>query len=287
MSLRCRVLLLALALPAAARAEADTGLVLDLDADVPFLDLDTLDFKFAGALTLGWRAETWGATAHGSIDAYDLTSDTEITDTTRSTAELTAVLALPLSTTWRLDGRLSGGTAYYDTTLITLRAGDNRLFAEESSLMLRGSLLAGALYSTPGFTIGGWFGFGMQHESYDLLAVDDRARVTAQEGSDTGTLLRARLRARVALIDQALGLRFRAALLRHHLSHASADLISGRRTVRSAAQIDANLLMDLDLEWIAVFGFVPSVNGGLIAVARDDRVSVVPLLGVGVRRLEL
>jgi hypothetical protein len=252
----------------------------------------TRDFSFAGDLTLGYAGKAFGVVGRGFLSAYDLTTDTSLSQTERGggSADLFWVSNPGPA---RLEVRLSGGGYLYNTDSSTPMLA----LAEEQNLMGRGSLSAGLrLEPSPKLGFGVWVGGGAQVDVFDGVTVDNAGTVMNASENAVSALLEARLRFQVVVVPRWLVFRARGDFQRFSFSRdANLLTITGEGpvvapgTVSESSQTELGLRGFFDAEAARFAGFVPSIGGGLDYINQasqdSDFALTVPVFHAGLRRV--
>jgi hypothetical protein len=285
-----------------ARQRVLRGLVLGLppwtepilfDLNVGTAVLASNDFRFAGDLTLGYNAGAWGVAAEGYLTEYDLTSSTVVDETSTGGGSMEAWYAGGGDSAWRWEGRFVGGGHVYDTQ--TTRGPADVFLLDQTSILARGSLLAGLRYQTTGFAAGLWLGGGGQYEWYDPSAFGF-ASMTFNTNEELQAEGAGRLRLEWHVWPEWIAVRARVNATAFRLTRAQTtevfNMATNATTTTTAealsTQVEVSSRLFLDAEVATVFGFVPGINAGLDYVRLQSGSAVsekaLPVLSAGVRR---
>lgn len=244
--------------------------------------------RIDGDLLLGYNGDSFGISGFGSVYNYDVTDASGRSETFRAEGSGDLWGSMKVGTKLRLEGRLSGGGALYNTDVYPAARG----YFEETSLMGRGSALVGVrLVPSARFVVAAHAGGGFQVEVWDgtqVVAVGRRVVLT-EEIPVTARAV-ARLRGQWTAWPGVLS--FRVSGDFDYLSITRAKEVStvgpgGLTTTISEtsvrqAELFARAYADVDrLEFV---GFRPVVHGGANVVNVDSQTAVVPVFGVGIRR---
>lgn len=262
----------------------------DVDAVVPRLDSD--EFRVGGGLLLGYSGKGWGVAARGSLYDYDFQRGSVIRQTESAGGGLDGWFTL--GTTVRFEGRGSFAAQLYNTDAFA--PATTAIFADETSVMGRGTLLAG-LRVEPGerFAFGVWAGGGLQIESYSRDALVGQ---TFTDDSQDNTALRfeGRLRLHYLVVPRWLALRAQIDAQTFQITRNAAaarydgtGTVSYDQTASTLNETEAHARAFVDAEALRVLGFVPALTGGFDYFATSgggapSESTVVPVAGIGVRR---
>lgn len=286
---------------AAASARADgaapRGLVLDASAGVPKLDRSTT--KIVGSAVGGWEGGAWSAVARGSYAAYDFSGNGGVQQSERLDGGVDGAGRFKLTDGLRLELLGSLGGASYDTTTIS----PAQPLRDESSIIIRGSALAGLRLATGGHTAYALFGGGLQREDHSGTSVvfaGNGAAVGLEDETQTSLRLSSRLGARLSVMPDKLALRARIDANMSSLRRDKASILvtSGQSaTVAQATGTEKQSLLELesrlfiDIDALAVSVLVPALFAGVDVVRASSSTAsfsaTVPVAGLGVfARLE-
>lgn len=271
------------------------NVLFDLNGDIP--NLKSGAFKVVGDALLGYNGKRWGIAARGAVSDYDYSTDSVLAETFAGEGGAEAWLSLPLGTASRaqLELRLFGKGAVYDTSHTSVNGAAIPSYADETSVMGRGGLLASLRYQ-PGerLAAGLWLGAGGQFESYDSLNAANGS-VGDSSNDSVGLLLQARARVELAVVPRWLVSRLRVDAQRYSLTRDALDTTFGNSMVAvvantlSAQQTELKTRLFLDAEVARFLGFVPSVNAGFdgafFSSNTESHSSFVPVFGAGLRRV--
>ncbi len=285
-----RRILLGVLLPVGPWAEK---VLFDVNAGLPILEGG--ETKVAGDLLLGWNDRTWGVAGRGIALYYDLSNGDVRQNTVKLGGSVDGWGVIGADSDVKFDGRLNAEYLLYDSDLIDVSAGSSTPFTEETSVMLRGSLLLG-LRAQPGerFAAGLWAGAGAQYEIYDPLRVVG-STVDLKTEERFSVLVQGRVRLQYVVAPSYLTTRLRVDGSRYTITRDAVEIQVGGGGVTSTAtavkseQIELSSRLFLDAEVARFLGFVPGLAGGLdyFSLTADQAPSVttiVPVFGAGIRR---
>jgi hypothetical protein len=262
------------------------------DVNVGAVALGASDLRLAGDLTLGYNAQRWGVMGFGYAREYDLTSPVAVDETSEAGGRVEGWYAAELGERWRLEGRMTLGGFLYDTQ--TTQGPADVMFTDQTSIMARGSLLAGIRYQKSDFAAGLWLGGGGQYEWYDPLVVSQNVTLTAHE--DVQGEFDGRLRLQWEVLPNVIALRLRVDGSLFKLTRAQFAMVvdpsTGTTRLSSAetsgTQVQISSRGFVDVTALRLFGFMPAVHGGLDYVSlQNGSVSTqkaLPVFGAGIRR---
>jgi len=265
---------------------------LDLSAGVPKLHGD--EFKATGSLSVGYASESFGGQLWANGGYYDFQSGNALADWTRGEAYaegywVSGGLASPV----RLEVRVSGGAAYYDSSY----TGTSALFTDETSTMGRGSLLLGTRLNSSALQASLLLGAGAQMEDYSVLTVASaasKAGVGIDDSVKTNVRGEGRFRLRWVVAPQVISLRLQGDGNYFSIRRAddSVRVFSGKvETTGSVSvykQFDMHSRFFVDLDVISFLDISPCAFAGLdlvkISGTGGDLNTVVPVFGVGLSK---
>lgn len=269
--------------------------IVEVNGGVP--RLATSDLRIVGDLALGYDSDGLGVVARGAVRYFDLTESARSTDSFDATSSFEAWLTggderAPV----RLEGRVSAGTEYIDTTTLAAPAGAGPTrFGDYDSLLVRGSMLAGLrVRPSDRFLLHGLVGGGPQYETHDTTSVSETG-VTLSSPDTWSAQCSLRVDARWKLVPQILSLRGHVtgayfSVTREELSFASKAPGGGDLALTKAesTQLFAAGRLFVDTDVASFLGFVPAVFGGLdvthVSAGGGDRTATVPVFGAGIVR---
>lgn len=244
--------------------------------------------RIDGDLLLGYNGDAFGISGFGSVYNYDVTDASGRTETFRAEGSGDLWGSLKVGTRLRLEGRLSGGGALYNSDVYPAARG----YFEETSLMGRGTALVGVrLVPNDRLVVAAHAGGGFQVEVWDgtQVVVAGRRVVLTEEIPVTARAV-ARLRGQWTAWPGVLS--FRVSGDFDYLSITKAKEVSsvgpgGLTTTISEtgvrqAELFARAYADVDR--LELVGFRPVVHGGANVVNVDSQTAVIPVFGVGIRR---
>jgi hypothetical protein len=249
---------------------------------------DSTATRIDGDLLLGYNGDSFGISGFGSLYNYDVTDATGRSETFRTEGSGEIWGSLKVGTSVRLEGRLAGGGALYNTDVYPSRRG----YYEETSVMGRGSALLGIrLTPSPRFVLAAHGGGGVQVEIWDGTQIPAAGRrvVLTDEIPVTARAV-GRLRAQWNTWPSVLSLR--ASTDFDYLSITRAKEVttlgpSGLVTTVSETSVRQFELFArgyVDIDYLELFSFRPVVHGGANVVGLEGDTAVVPVFGVGIRR---
>lgn len=269
--------------------------VVGLNVGIPSLDFD--DFKIVGDAKLGYNGQSFGAIARGYLNVYDYTSNIVLASS--YIAGGSGEFWFTFNSRGRVKGEIRAdvGSGVYDTDSVPLDSARTIQLADETSVMVRGTGLAGLRIELSQAAFGLWLGGGAQYEMYNALTVDTVGDTIIRDQTSTNAMLTGRLRAQFPIVPRIIGGRVRADALRHTITRESLTTDIDSRTGASASsalagieQIEIGVRGFIDLQIAQFFGFVPAIEGGLDYFSLSDPggevATRVPVLGVGIRRTE-
>ncbi len=262
-------------------------ILLELQGGVGFVDLENQNVSANADVALGYNADAWGVIGRGSFFVYELTEAGEFSkDTQRIYGEVEGWLSFGEGTL-RLDTRLLLGSGLYDTQLAA--KDDEQPFADETSILGRGSALIGLRAQGSRYAIGLWAGGGAQLEAFNNFIVNPDSEQVARsiDRTEVTGSADARLRLRYAAWPQVLVLRARVDLDFFTLSTTRSEQFSGETSSAEVSQLELTARAFLDLDALRFFGFVPGLGGGLnyIRISGDVEDTItIPVLTAGVRQ---
>lgn len=263
-----------------------TPLLFDANADLPILSSGRI--RLNGDLLVGYNGHDFGAAIRGSALTYDTTRPIGTTQTDRTEGSLETWWQWKPSPPVAAELRVAGQIAFYDTTVTSRETTVS--FRDETSLMGRGSLLAG-LRLTPSTTwaFGAWVGGGVQHEMHDGLRLEGEA---ASLSDDAATTSRGEGRWRVQWNPwpEIISVRVRGDVSWLQISSDISRVLVAAGTTEStqssgtSSQLEVANRLFVDLDALKVFDFRPSLNFGIDTIRIDSKSTHQFAAGLGVRR---
>ena len=255
-------------------------------AGLPVLNAGTT--RIDGDLLLGYNGDAFGISGFGSLYNYDVTDQTGRSETFRAEGSGDVWGSVKVGERVRLEGRLSGGGALYNTDVYPAARG----YYEETSLMGRGSALVGLrIVPSARFVVAAHGGGGLQVELWDGTQIPSNGRriVFTDEVPITARAV-GRVRAQWTTWPSVLSLRVAADF--DYLSITRAREVStlgpnGLATTiseTSLRQIELFARGYVDLDILEFFSFRPVLHGGTNVISVGGDTAVVPVFGIGIRR---
>ena len=282
---------LAAASPAAAQS-SDDGWIFEAGVGIP--KLSSGDVHLSGDLSVGYSGESLFVLASGALGYYDLARSDVRSDNLRATGSLAAsYLTGERTSSLRFEANLASELAYYDGTEILVTR--NQDFTDQTSLLLRGTLLGGVrLFEQGPLSLRVLAGGGVQLESYSQLRVGSTNSL-----ADTDRLSfrpELRLSGRWALWEDVLALRLKVRGSRFELTRSELLLsfdpdrpleVSTSASTSTQTEVSVRLYADLDV--LRFGGFVPALFLGIELVRSELRGQatdvVVPIVGADLFRV--
>lgn len=255
-------------------------------AGLPVLNAGTT--RIDGDLLLGYNGATFGISGFGSIYNYDVTDQTGRSETFRAEGSGDVWGSVKVGERVRLEGRLSGGGALYNTDVYPAARG----YYEETSLMGRGSALVGLrIVPSARFVVAAHGGGGLQVELWDGTQIPSNGRriVFTDEVPITARAV-GRVRAQWTTWPSVFSLRLAADV--DYLSITRAREVSTLGPNGLAATISETSLRQIelfargyvDLDILELLSFRPVIHGGTNVISVGGDMAVVPVFGIGIRR---
>ncbi len=273
-----------------------TPWLFELNGGVPNVDFS--EQKVVGDASVGYATPKLGLVGRGWVDMYSLDDAKTLNDYTHGGGSVEGWW-LPgeaaSSEDVRLELRLTGGFDYYDTTTVPLKDTLNS-FYDFDSRMGRGTWLIGVRRGGPNdrWTLQGLVGGGAQYEDPDVTKFANGSTFTLTSQTNLTAHAASRLRMRVRVVPQILGIRVRAdgayfQITRQQLSvAATGGALTTSSSVEQQQQIEAHGRIFVDADVAALGGFVPAAFGGLdfigISGSATSTSVAIPVLGLGVVR---
>jgi hypothetical protein len=255
-------------------------------AGLPIFDSTTT--RIDGDLLLGYNGDSFGISGFGSLYNYDVSDSTGRSETFRAEGSGEIWGSLKVGPLARLEGRLAGGGALYNTDVYPSRRG----YYEETSVMGRGSALLGVrLTPSPRFVLAAHGGGGVQVEIWDGTQIPAAGRkvVLTDEIPVTARAV-GRLRAQWNTWPNVFSLRASTDFDYLSITRAkevttlgSAGLVT-TVSESSTRQFELFARGYVDVDYLEFFSFRPVVHGGANVVGVDGDTAVVPVFGAGIRR---
>ncbi len=273
-----------------------TPWLFELNGGVP--EVDFSEQKVVGDASVGYATPKVGLVGRGWVDMYSLDDDKTLNDYTHGGGSVEGWW-LPgeaaASEDVRLELRLTGGFDYYDTTTVPLEDTLSS-FYDFDSRMGRGAGLIGVRRGRPNdrWTLQALVGGGAQYEDPDVTKFTNGSTFALTSQSSLTAHATSRLRVRVRVIPEILGVRVRAEgayfqITRQQLAVASTSgALTTTSTVEHQRQLEIHGRVFVDADVAALGGFVPAAFGGLdflgISGSATSTSVAIPVLGLGIVR---
>jgi len=273
-----------------------TPWLFELNGGVP--EVDFSEQKVIGDASLGYATPKLGLVGRGWIDMYSLDDAKTLNDYTHGGGSVEGWW-LPgeaaANEEVKLELRLTGGFDYYDTTTVPLKDTLNS-FYDFDSRMGRGAGLIGVRRGGPNdrWTFQALVGGGAQYEDPDVTKFTNGSTFALTSQSNLTAHAASRLRVRVRVVPQILGVRLRAdgayfQITRQQLAVASTGgALTTTSSVEQQQQLEVHGRIFVDADIAALGGFVPAAFGGLdflgISGSATSTSVAIPVLGLGVVR---
>lgn len=255
-------------------------------AGLPVFDATTT--RIDADLLLGYNGDSFGISGFGSVYNYDFVDASGRSETFRTEGSGDIWGSLKIGEKARIEGRLSGGGALYNTDVYPAARG----YYEETSVMGRGSALLGVrLVPSTRFVVAAHAGGGFQVEIWDgtQIPANGRRIVISDEIPVTARAV-ARLRGQWLAWPRALSFRVSGDFDYLSITRATEVTTIGpagvSTTISEASVKQAELFARAyaDIDYLEFFGFRPVIHGGTNVVNVGGATAVVPVFGLGIRR---
>lgn len=250
--------------------------------------LDSTVTRIDGDLLLGYNGDVLGISAFGSLYNYDVSNTMGRSETFRTEGSSEIWGSQEICTTLRLEGRLTGGGALYNSDVYPSR----RAFYEETSVMGRGSALLG-IRLTPGprFVVAAHGGGGFQVELWDSTQVPAVGRkVLLTDEVPVTSRAVGRLRAQWNALPPVFSLRasidfdYLSITRTREITTIGPSGLGAAVSKTSVKQFELFARGFVDVDYLQFFSFRPVVHGGANIIGAEGDTTVVPVFGVGMRK---
>ncbi len=265
--------------------------IVELNGGIP--KLETGRIRIAGDVRLGYEVSRFAVLGRCAVRYFDFASSALATDNLDVTGNVDAwYVSGDSRSVLRVEGGLSSGLSYVDTTTLTHPTGTARTeFGDYDNLLLRGSVLVG-LRGRAGdrFAFGAFGAGGLQYETFDSTSVDHSGlRFQSPDVvSGHGSL---GLRARYNLVPAILSSRVAAEVAFFSLTREDLVVETGTPvtlTTSESQQLFTSGKLFVDADFASFAGFVPALFGRVehvhVRTNSGDQATTIPVLGFGILR---